>query len=123
MYDEPNYLSDKHDSGDCLEYIATQGEQIRKQGMEIARLRRENEELKRDNKKLGEVKYILRMLNIARNSLARIERMGSIGAKGNVLKDAIDIARQASRNILAEEREMRKWHSSGTSNLPEIDTY
>lgn len=36
--------------------------------LEIARLRRENEDLKRENKKLGELPYLLRMLNIARDA-------------------------------------------------------
>lgn len=122
MHDEPNYIDDTNEQAP-LELIADLEEKIRKQVMHIARLQRENTDLKAENKKLAELPYLLRQLNIAKNSLARIVRMGSMGAQGNVLKDAIDIAKQAERNISAENKEWLKYHPSDHSTLPETETY
>ena len=69
--------------------------------MEIARLQRENAELKRDNVKLGELAYVLRMLNVARNALARVVRADYGEESRAIAKNAEGLIRQIEKDWAA----------------------
>jgi uncharacterized Zn finger protein (UPF0148 family) len=83
--------------------------------LEIARLQRENEELKRENRQLGELSYVLRMLNVARNALARIViRPNS--------DEQIAIAKNAQNLIRSIEKDWAAAYPITTQTV-EVETY
>lgn len=69
--------------------------------LEIARLQRENNELKRENNQLGELSYVLRMLNVARNALARIVIRTNSDEQTAIAKNAQNLLRSIEKDWAA----------------------